>query len=81
MWKVYLPTNRKKTSDMEAIIFTLINVLCAAFIWFRIGRQRAFDKILHDYMEMVKVCQTQQLIIKTYEQEYGELTDGTNEEN
>ena len=66
---------------MGAIIFTTISVLCAAYVWFRVGRQKAFDKILHDYKEMVKVCQTQQLIIKTYEQEYGELTDEQNEEN
>ena len=34
---------------MEAIIFTTISVLCTVFIWFRIGRQRAFDDLLHDY--------------------------------
>ncbi|GEM_PF-7035177 len=61
------------------IIITITSILCAAYVWFRVGRQKTFDKILHDYKEMVKVCQTQQLIIKTYEQEYGELTDGTNE--
>ncbi len=61
------------------IIITALSIICAAFVWFRVGRQKAFDEIMHDYKEMVKVCQTQQLIIKTYEQEYGELTDGTNE--
>lgn len=57
------------------IIITTTSILCAAYVWFRIGRQRAFDKLLHDYKEMVKVYQIQQLIIKTYKQEYGELTD------
>ena len=81
MWKAYLPTNKRKTSDMEAIIFTLISVLCAAFIWFRIGRQRAFENLLKDYRELAKVVQLQEIIIKGYKQKHGELTDGTNEEN
>lgn len=66
---------------MEAIIFTTISVLCAAFIWFRIGRQQVFDKLLYDYKELAKICQLQEIIIKGYKQKYGELTDGTNEEN
>lgn len=66
---------------MEAIIFTTISVLCAAFIWFRIGRQKAFENLLKDYRELAKICQIQEMIIKGYKQKHGELTDGTNEEN
>lgn len=77
MWKAYLPTSRKRKnkSDMEAIIFTTISVLCTVFIWFRIGRQRAFDDLLHDCKELAKICKIQKLIIKGYKQKYGELTD------
>lgn len=66
---------------MGAIISTLISVLCAAFVWFRIGRQKAFDKLLQDYKEQAKVVQIQEIIIKGYKQKYGELTDEHNEEN
>lgn len=57
------------------IIITTTSILCAAYVWFRIGRQRAFDKLLYDYKELAKICQIQELIIKGYKQEYGELTD------
>lgn len=56
----------------------IVNVAFAALVWFRIGREQAFDK-LHDYKELAKICQIQELIIKGYKQKYGELTDGTNE--
>lgn len=53
----------------------IVNVAFAALVWFRIGRQRAFDDLLHDYKELAKICQIQELIIKSYKQKYGELTD------
>ena len=57
------------------IIFTTISVLCTAFIWFRIGRQKAFENLLKDYRELAKVVQLQEIIIRGYKQKYGELTD------
>lgn len=75
MWKAYLPTSRKEINNMEAIIFTTISVLCTAFIWLRVGRQKAFENLLKDYRELAKVVQLQEIIIKGYKQKYGELTD------
>lgn len=60
---------------MIDILWMIVNVAFAALVWFRIGRQQAFDKLLHDYKELAKICQIQELIIKSYKQKYGELTD------
>lgn len=76
-------TRRKinKTSDMIEAILVIVNVVFAAFVWFRIGRQKAFDNLLHDYRQQAKVVQIQEMIIESYKQEYGELTDGGTEQN
>lgn len=49
---------------MIDILWMIVNVAFAALVWFRIGRQRAFDDLLHDYKELAKICQIQELIIK-----------------
>lgn len=57
------------------IIITTTSILCAAYVWFRVGRQKAFDRLLQDYKEQAKVVQLQEIIIQGYKQKYGELTD------
>lgn len=57
------------------IIVTALSIICAAFVCFRVGRQKAFEDLLQDYKQQEKEVLLQEIIIEGYKQEYGELTD------
>lgn len=61
------------------IVIATTSILCAAYVWSRVGRQKAFDDLLQDYKQQAKVVQLQEILIEGYKQKYGELTDKQND--
>lgn len=49
-----------------AIIIALINIALGCFVWFRVGRQKAYEELLRHYNSAVDLVARQQQLLEAY---------------
>ena len=50
---------------MIDIILTMISVLAASFVWYRLGRQSVIDDLIKAYENVCRINESSQIIIKS----------------
>ena len=50
---------------MIDIILTMVSVLAASFVWYRLGRQSVIDDLIKAYENVCRINESSQIIIKS----------------
>lgn len=62
------------------IIVMTVYIACTAFVWYRVGRQKAFEQLSEHFKDASEQCGRLYAILEAYRKKYGEK-DNDNEQN
>lgn len=64
---------------MIDIILTIVSVLAASFVWYRLGRQSVIDDLIKAYENVCRINESSQIIIKSLLNRLKEYKEKENE--
>lgn len=64
---------------MIDIILTIVSVLAASFVWYRLGRQSVIDDLIKAYEHVCKINECDEFIIESLKRRLKEYKEKENE--